>query len=137
MISFPELRLALPSDAASVAEARTAVCAWAEEAGLPAEERESLRLALGEAAGNAVVHGDGREEIVVRAYLDGGDCVVEVESSGAFLPDRDPAMPEATAERGRGRALMAALVDSVEYIPSPVRTLVRMRKRMPSHGAGH
>jgi len=130
MISGHALHLALPSNAASVATARAQVCAWAEAVGLGDADREALRIALGEAAGNAVVHGDPAHGIEVRAYMDGQDCVFEVESAGAFLPDQAAAMPEPSAERGRGRALMAACMDVVEYIPTPGRTLVRLRKRL-------
>jgi len=130
MILDNRLDFRLPADAASVAIARKRVVAWAEQVGLAPSARESLGLAVGEAAGNAVVHGDRLFDVEIRARREGNDCVVEVESSGEFVPETDPSMPDPTAERGRGRALMVAMVDSVEYLPASGRTLVRLRKRV-------
>jgi len=102
--------------------------AWARSRGLTADQEDSLRLGLGEAIGNAVVHATQSGEFNITAYTDSSGLVIELDSPGSFHPMEPAVMPGPSAERGRGRALMAALLDSVEYLPSENRTVVRMRK---------
>lgn len=123
-----------PAGTKSVSVARDTVLEWACREGLPAEHADGLRLALGEAIGNAVVHGSALGEVEIRAHREPEALVIELESPGAFQPSSAPSMPAPSAEHGRGRALMAALLDSVEYLPSTDRTIVRMRRLLPTAG---
>ncbi len=123
-----------PVETKSVSAARDTLLEWARREGLPAEHADGLRLALGEAIGNAVVHGAGEGHLEIRALREPDALVVELESPGAFQPREPATMPVPSAEHGRGRALMAALLDSVEYLPSTDRTIVRMRRLLPSNG---
>lgn len=123
-----------PTQTSAVSSARDTVMAWARSRGLSTDQEDSLRLALGEAIGNAVVHASQSGDITITAYTDSKGLVIELDSPGTFHPMEPAVMPSPSAERGRGRALMAALLDSVEYIPSDDRTVVRMRKVLPSAG---
>ncbi len=120
-----------PTRTSVVSSARDTVLGWARSCGLTADQEDSLRLALGEAIGNAVVHAPQSGEFAITAYTDENALVIELESPGSFHPVGPATMPSPSSERGRGRALMAALLDSVEYLPAEDRTVVRMRKVLP------
>lgn len=122
------LILHLPARPEFVATVRDAVGDLADDLGLTAPEQDALRLAVGEACSNAAQHGSPNDLMTVRCRCDGPEFVVEVENPGDFQPTTDAVMPDSSAESGRGRALMEALTDRVEYIPSSGRTIVRLRK---------
>ena len=84
----------------------------------------------GEACANAVEHGEQDCRIHVRARRSGRDSVIDVDSAGEYSPSSVATMPETDAEGGRGRALMHALTDRVEYITQAGRTIVRLVKRI-------
>ncbi|WP_395092882.1 ATP-binding protein [Armatimonas sp.] len=126
------LRLRLPTDNAFVSVAREAVVSVARKLRFPEAEREALRLAVGEACNNTVEHGDERGMLTLRCLHDYEFLIVEVSNAGeGALPSSPAAMPDASAEGGRGRALMEALTDSVEYFVGEGQTLVRLKKRLP------
>ena len=126
------LRLRLPTDSAFVSVAREAVVSVARKERLPEAEREALRLAVGEACNNAVEHGGVRGMLTLRCLRDYEFLIVEVSNAGdAPLPASPAAMPDASAEGGRGRALMEALTDGVEYLIVEGETTVRLKKRLP------
>lgn len=122
------LTLQLPARPESVAAVRDAVGELADDLGLSPPEREALRLAVGEACSNAAVHGAPNETMTVRCRQAGAEFVVEVENAGDFHPVAEATMPDVSAESGRGRALMEALADRVEYVPVSGRTIVRLCK---------
>lgn len=125
------INLDLPARPPFVALARDAVFAVASELGLPEHERDALRLAVGEACNNAVLHGSEDTRMAVRCRRVGDQIVIEVENEGGFAPGAPAEMPDPAAEGGRGRALMEALADGVEYRVSLAKTLVRLRKTLP------
>ena len=95
------LDLTLPSEAGSVAEARTRVCdAIAPEFG--DNEVETLRLLVSEVVTNAVRHGDGTEPVELHATWN-SEVRVEVSDHGdGFTPD---AADRRARRAGRVRAL--------------------------------
>lgn len=126
------LRLRLPTDNAFVSVAREAVVSVARKERIKEPDREALRLAVGEACNNAVEHSGPRGMLTLRCLRDHAFLYVEVSNSGeGALPDSPAAMPDANAEGGRGRALMEALTDGVEYLVADGETLVRLKKRLP------
>jgi serine/threonine-protein kinase RsbW len=126
------LRLCLPNDSAFVSVAREAVVSIARQLRFPEAEREALRLAVGEACNNAVEHGGERGMLTLRCLRDYEYLIIEVSNAGeGSLPHAPAAMPDASAEGGRGRALMEALTDGVEYQVGEGETTVRLKKRLP------
>jgi serine/threonine-protein kinase RsbW len=126
------LRLRLPTDSAFVSVAREAVVSVARKLRFPEAEREALRLAVGEACNNAVEHGGQRGMLTLRCLQDYEFLIIEVSNGGeGVLPSDPAAMPDPSAEGGRGRALMEALTDGVEYLIGEGNTLVRLKKRLP------
>ncbi len=126
------VRLRLPTDSAFVSVAREAVVSVARKLRFPEAEREALRLAVGEACNNAVEHSGERGMLTLRCLKDFEFLIVEVSNAGeGQLPKTPAAMPDASAEGGRGRALMEALTDGVEYLIADGETTVRLKKRLP------
>lgn len=126
------LRLRLPTDNAFVSVAREAVVSIARKERIKEPDREALRLAVGEACNNAVEHSGERGMLTLRCLKDHTFLYVEVSNDGeGTLPDAPATMPDGSAEGGRGRALMEALTDGVEYLISEGVTTVRLKKHLP------
>lgn len=110
----------------SVAQARSAVTAFAEEAGLPAAVVQNLKVAVSEAATNVVLHAYVDRDpggFTVRVAVDGDDVDVIVRDYGrGMVPRAD------SPGLGLGLPLIANLVDTFEVgIPDEGGTEVRMR----------
>lgn len=108
--------MTVPGVPESVSEIRAAVCQLARSCGFPDEKIEAIRLAVSEAASNAVIHGYGEDagQITVAAeFNDSGELRVVVADQGpGMLPQRD------SNGLGLGVPLMTTLSDHVE-ITSP------------------
>ena len=102
-----------PAVAASVAEARTAVSAFAEAAGATADALAAVSLAVSEAVTNAVLHAYLDREtpgpVEVRARREAEMVVVEVADEGrGMLPRTD------SPGLGLGLPLIAQMTQSLE-----------------------
>lgn len=94
----------------------------------------NVPVALTEAVSNAILRGNGDDpakHVHVRALVDTERLVVEVGDEGpGFDIDAslvDPTIPgNIDREDGRGLFLMRKLMDSVERIPLPTGSMVRM-----------
>ena len=107
------LARAWPAVAASVAEARNAVTAFAEAAGATGDALAAVSLAVSEAVTNAVLHAylDRPEpgKIEVRARREAGSVIVEVADEGrGMLPRTD------SPGLGLGLPLIAQMTESLE-----------------------
>ena len=102
------LDLTLPSEAGSVAEARTRVCAAiAPEFG--ANEVERLKLLVSEVVTNAVRHGDGSEPVELHATWN-SEVRIEVSDHGdGFTPT--PRIGALDEPGGFGLYLIGRLAD--------------------------
>ena len=108
-----------------------------EPAGLSAEQRDDMAVAVAEALSNAAVHGNGlgsQKQVRVIVSVERGRCaVVEVTDFGAGFDQHgviDPTHPERVlVPGGRGVFLMRRLVDRVEYNPAgnSVRLIVEKK----------
>jgi serine/threonine-protein kinase RsbW len=104
-----------------------------DEAGLDAQYRDDLRLAVNEACTNVIDHA-ADADFDVRLTIDDRCCVVEVADCGPGLPDttladHPPADPE--AETGRGLAIIRVLTDRLELFPrNPHGLTVRLVKHL-------
>src|SRR3954447_23303017 len=102
-----------PAVAASVAEARNAVTAFAESAGATGDALAAVSLAVSEAGTNAVLHPyldrDEPGPIRVHARRDAGAVIVEVADEGrGMLPRTD------SPGLGLGLPLIAQMTESLE-----------------------
>jgi serine/threonine-protein kinase RsbW len=127
---FTERELRLAADFGRMPDIRRFAEEAAEEAGFPEDQRYAIKMALGEAAANAIEHGSGEgDEIELRAAVEDDALVLYVRDSGTFIPRVSPRgeLPE----RGRGLAFMNEMVDEVQLHPSRAGTVVRLAKRLP------
>ena len=119
------LELRLPADPAALAQLRQRIGRFLEAAEVDANERFELTLAVSEAAMNAIEHayGPGDAEFDVTAGIRRGEFHAEVRDNGRWRDRRSD-------DRGRGLAIIEALMDDVEVKAEPTGTIVRMRKRV-------
>lgn len=98
------------------------------------EPLDDFSLALTEAFSNAVRHGTGGPGDVALVDLSVGPQQFQatLDYPGRPFPLRLPQLPEGLATGGRGRYLMRALCDDVDYEFSDGRTRVRLTKRWHS-----
>jgi anti-sigma regulatory factor (Ser/Thr protein kinase) len=120
-----------PSSPSGVGALRREVAAFARRAGMDEEGLGSVRLAVSEAATNAVVHayreetGDG--ELRVRAFVDASELVVVVADEGIGLAPR-PDSPGL----GLGMPLMASVTTSFQVVSNGAGTEIHMAFALPS-----
>lgn len=132
---MPLWRTSFPVAPDALAAARNRIGELVSSLGLRADEVFDLKLAAGEALGNAIDHTCAQGVLAsVAAFSD--RVVVEVSDCGeGFCPD-DVGAPTPASERGRGIALMRLLVDAVSIAPKPSGTgmVVRIVKQYPRIG---
>jgi anti-sigma regulatory factor (Ser/Thr protein kinase) len=111
---------------ASLRAARRLVAREAELAGLGAERREDLVLAVDELTTNSVTHGGGHGTLHISRT--GTEIVCEVRDKGHIsdpLAGTRRRHPEQLT--GRGLWVVGCLCDRVQIASSPGRTAVRVR----------
>ena len=117
-----------PSTPPGVGAMRREVAAFAAAAGMDAEGVASVRLAVSEAATNAVVHAyrerDG--ELQVRAFVRGDELVIIVCDAGVGLAPR-PDSPGL----GLGMPLMATVTTRFQVVSKGKGTEVHMAFALP------
>ena len=117
-----ELHLTLPLQRSSVREARVAVADLARGAGMAGDRIEDLRLAVSEAATNAIQHGDrGSGDVSVRASVNQGELRVWITDQGGGMRPR----PDSQG-LGLGLPLMASLTDHLKIVSDEEGTTVEM-----------
>jgi len=120
-------RATFTSDPRNATLARKSIASFASVCGFSEAEVADIRLAAGEALGNAVEHGKSQRSsgFSVRCTFDGEQLIVEVRDNGSgFSPFVDDITPPLDRERGLGIYLMRRLMDDVSY--SHNGTLVRL-----------
>ena len=117
-------RTRIPADPTAVAGARADLRSWLADAGVPEERLTDILLAAGEAVANAVEHayaGGPASDVTVELRHDGRTLELSVTDRGRWR--ERPGDPE----RGRGFALMRALMSHVEIQRFPNGTRVALR----------
>jgi serine/threonine-protein kinase RsbW len=125
----------VPARASLVSHIRSRVTALVESVPLAEEYLDGIRLAVGEAASNAVRHGCGGNEdlkVKVECSTDGHTLVVEISDPGpGFDPDAVPVpLVGELQEGGMGIHFMRLTMDEVTYHFDGNRTKVRLVKRL-------
>jgi serine/threonine-protein kinase RsbW len=123
--------LCLPRDSSTLSVVRHITASALEELGVVADEIGDVILALTEAAANVVKHSGADDQYEVHLVIENNTCEIRVVDSGRGF-DSDSLgvnMAGPSEERGRGMALMAALVDSVRFESRPeAGTIVHLVK---------
>jgi serine/threonine-protein kinase RsbW len=134
------MRVRLPTHPRSATVARALVSTLLDDRGAPSECRTDVVLAVSEASTNAIEYGVG-DHLDVCVELDRDVCIVRV--GNRFRSDRsrpgiadssDSAMPEATAVRGRGVAIMELVMDELSVHVDHDRCTVHMYRRFGEDG---
>lgn len=135
-----------PARLLSVAAIREQVVALSANLPFTTEEKDDIRMAVGEACSNAVRHGSpdpARDQVVITCQWDRNGFEVSVQDCGpGFRPEAVPVpamarggSPLEASEGGMGLYFIRLLMDEVE-ITCNEGTLVRMVKRPGAH-SGH
>ena len=98
--------------------------------GFDEDETYQFTFAVNEAVSNAIEHGETFEDGTVRLRIDdeADGLTFSVLDRGSFTPS-SPRKVDGVADRGRGLAFMAAMVDDLQVKPMEEGTLVRLTKR--------
>lgn len=125
--------LCLPRDSSTLSVVRHITASALEELGVVTEEIGDVILALTEAAANVVKHSGADDQYEVHLVIENNTCEIRVVDSGRGFDSETLGVNMAgpTEERGRGMALMAALVDSVRFESRPeAGTIVHLVKNL-------
>ncbi|MEV5508368.1 SpoIIE family protein phosphatase [Streptomyces orinoci] len=123
------LEVAFPAESSQLAPVRKALRDWLGQCALPPDALQNVLVAVGEACANAIEHGHRHaqgELVRLRAEALVDDLRLTVADSGRWKPPQ----PEPGAHRGRGVALMTALMEHVTINPGPGGTTVHMQMRI-------
>ncbi|GGU46308.1 SpoIIE family protein phosphatase [Streptomyces daghestanicus] len=123
------LDMAFPAESAQLAPVRKALRSWLAQCELPPHTVQNVLVAVGEACANAIEHGhrDAPGDTVrLRAEALVDDLRLTVADTGRWKTPQ----PEANAHRGRGVALMRALMHQVTITSGAAGTTVDMHTRI-------
>ncbi|ETK30917.1 SpoIIE family protein phosphatase, partial [Microbispora sp. ATCC PTA-5024] len=123
------LEMTFPAESSQLAPVRKALRTWLAQCDLPAQMIQNILVAAGEACANAIEHGHRHspgETVRLRAEAFVDVLRLTVADTGRWKSPQ----PEANPHRGRGVALMRALMQQVTITPSPYGTTVDMHTRI-------
>lgn len=123
----------LPNRKEYISSARLTASAIANAAGFNFEDVEDIRLAVGEACNNAVIHSNRSSHIELEFILGGEDMEILVRDSGnGFNPDdiKQPHIEEYDGS-GLGIFIIESLMDSFKIISGNGEgTTISMKKNL-------
>jgi anti-sigma regulatory factor (Ser/Thr protein kinase)/GAF domain-containing protein len=131
-VAVPEdvIRRTVPALAEALAPLRRYLRRWLAACGADEHETAAITLAVQEACANAVEHAYGLADDTFELEAIHHGPVVEIT-----IRDRGHWRPPRGHDRGRGLALMRALVDDVEVRPDDDGTTVRLHRRLAAAAA--
>src|SRR3954447_18987757 len=126
------VRFAVPVELAHGSVIRQRIRGLLEATEFPDEVVDDVVLAVGEAFANAVVHGSGSsfEQVGVSVWARRRGISIELRYPGEPFELAPPREPELDQLTGRGRFLMHALMDAIDYDFLPGETIVRLEKQI-------
>lgn len=128
-----ELAVCLPRDAETVGLVRTVLSNSLRSFGVAEPCVDDIRLALSEACTNVIDHAAAEDDYEVRLELDEGRCAISVTNTGSGFDAAALAgvPPDQSSARGRGVAIMHAVMDAVDLTSEPTRgTIVYLVKSL-------
>jgi len=120
MIMMEHIRISLPGKPEYVSIARLTASVIANQMGFNIDDVEDIKVAVGEACNNAVLHGRSQEEIFeVQFEVQDSRMVIEVRDNGTGfdLDEYQAPEPGELKENGLGIFIMKTLMDEVDFIP--------------------
>jgi serine/threonine-protein kinase RsbW len=135
-----QVSVCLPREAGTVSIVRGFLGRGLRVLGVTEECAEEVELAVSEACNNVIQHAGSDDDYEVRVDIDEWQCAISVVNSGPGF-DADAlagVMPDASWSRGRGVAVMRAVMDSIEFRSEPeTGTIVRLVKKLSLDPGGH
>jgi PAS domain S-box-containing protein len=122
------LRLEVSTDPTLLREVRSDVARWLRSAGVAERDVELIQIACHEACSNAIEHAYdfGEGTFAIEAAVEDGKVIVQVSDDGHWVERPEGRLPR----RGRGLALIEALMDDVEISHDDDGTTLRMQRRL-------
>lgn len=123
----------LPRDAETVAIVRSVVGHALSALGVTAECVADIQVALSEACTNVIDHASVDDDYEVELSVDEDLCSISVRNAGNGFDAASlhGVMPDPLSARGRGVAIMRAVVDNVSFTSeAEAGTIVRLVKRL-------
>jgi PAS domain S-box-containing protein len=120
------LLLEVSTDPTRLRDVRRHLAGWLRRSGASEEDVEIAQIACHEACSNAIEHGYafGEGSFTIEAHMENGKVVLEVSDSGTWIDRPEGGLPH----RGRGIAMMEALMDAVQLSHDGAGTRVRMER---------
>jgi PAS domain S-box-containing protein len=120
------LHLEVSTDPTRLRDVRRHLAGWMRRSGATEEDVEIAQMACHEACSNAIEHGYGFGEgsFTIDARMSNGKVMLEVTDRGGWIDRPEGGLPH----RGRGLALMRALMDAVQVSHEGGGTTVRMER---------
>ena len=134
-----DVAICLPQEAETVALIRGAVTNTLSLFGIQDECIEDIRLALSEACTNVIEHAAADDEYEVRVEVDDVRCEISVKNAGDGFDfaGLNGEMPSGRSARGRGVAIMQAVMDQVRFTSEPRDgTIVHLVKELAFREGG-
>ena len=134
-----EVSVCLPREAETVSLVRTVITNTLHLFGVEDECVEDIRLAVSEACTNVVSHAAGEDEYEVQVYVDEDRCTINVRDSGSGFDSAalTGQLPDPMSAGGRGAAIMAAVMDMVNFTSSPEEgTIVHLVRSLTARENG-
>ncbi|SBT42448.1 ATP-binding protein [Micromonospora auratinigra] len=126
----PVLTIDVPADPGQLAPTRERLRGWLYALGVDEWDVETVLIATGEACANAIEHGYrfAPEGITtLRAELRDDLLEIEVRDHGGWRAEDGG---DDGGDRGRGRLIMARVMDEATIVGTPEGTTVRLVKRL-------
>jgi serine/threonine-protein kinase RsbW len=116
-----DMAVCLPQEAETVSMVRAVAAGTLGLFGVEDECIEDIRLAISEACTNVIDHATSEDEYEVQIHVDDEHCSISVKNTGVGFDASSLAgmMPDPASARGRGVAIMRAVMDTVEFRSSP------------------
>ena len=128
-----EVALCLPKESSTVSLIRGIVAHALDAFGVTRKCVDDICLALSEACTNVVEHAAAEDEYEVRLEVDDERCAISVRNTGNGFDATtlSGVMPDGRSVRGRGVAIMRAVMDQVHFVSEPeTGTIVHLVKRL-------
>lgn len=113
------ISIKLPSKAEYVSIARLAASVISNTIGFDVEDIDDIKVAVGEACNNAVLHGKSEEEVYEIAFKLSDDKIhIEVKDNGIGFDEEKYEEPDLNNLKGNGLGIyiMKSLMDEVDII---------------------
>lgn len=112
-----DVAICLPREAETVMLVRAAVGETLRTFGVGADCVDDIRLALSEACTNVIDHAGTDDEYEIQVHVDQDSCAIDVRNTGAGFDAAalEGVAPDPFSARGRGVAIMRAVMDHVGF----------------------